>query len=116
MKITITGSLGNISKPLAQHLISAGHQLTIISSDANKVSAIKALGATPAIGSVNDVAFLAGAFSGADAVYTMVPPNLDAANMRQHIADIGQNYAQAIQQSGVTRVVNLSSIGAHLNG
>ena len=49
MKITITGSLGNISKPLAKQLIKAGHQLTIISSSADKVAAIEALGATAAI-------------------------------------------------------------------
>src|SRR5689334_1306092 len=66
MKITITGSLGNISKPLAKQLIGAGHQLTIISSDAGKVQAIEALGATAVIGLVTDVDFLTRAFTGAD--------------------------------------------------
>ena len=36
MKITLTGSLGNVSKPLAEILISSGHDVTIISSDAAK--------------------------------------------------------------------------------
>ena len=32
MKITITGALGHISKPLAKELIDNGHSVTIISS------------------------------------------------------------------------------------
>jgi uncharacterized protein YbjT (DUF2867 family) len=115
MKITITGSLGNISKPLAQQLISAGHELTIISSSADKVAAIEALGATAAIGLVTDIDFLTKAFTGADVVYTMVPPNLGASNFREYVGSIGKNYAEAIAKAGVPRVVNLSSIGAHLN-
>ena len=62
MKITLTGSLGNISKPLADILIKNGHEVTIISSDSKKVSDIEALGAKAAIGSVLDVAFLTDAF------------------------------------------------------
>lgn len=116
MNFTITGSLGNISKPLAELLVAAGHEVTIISSDAGKTEAIKALGATPAIGSVEDANFLAKVFSGKDAVYTMVPPNFAAANIRTFISETGKQYAEAIKASGVKRVVNLSSIGAHLDG
>jgi len=116
MNITITGSLGNISKPLSESLIRAGHRVTIISNSADKKAAIEALGATAAIGSVEDISFLTSAFRGADGVYTMVPPNFGAAHWRQYIAGIGSNYAAAIRSAGVTRVVNLSSIGAHLPG
>jgi uncharacterized protein YbjT (DUF2867 family) len=117
MKITITGSLGNISKPLAQELVQKGHQVTIITSDAKKQKTIEALGAKSAIGSVEDVAFLTQTFSGSDAVYCMIPranyfdPNLD---LDAFTDKIGNSYAEAIQQSGVKRVVFLSSIGAHL--
>jgi len=116
MKITLTGSLGNISKPLADILIKNGHEVTIISSNSKKVHDIKAQGAKPAIGSVSDVVFLTEAFKGADAVYTMVPPNWGVSNYRQYIAETGKNYLEAIRASGVKRVVNLSSIGAHLSG
>src|SRR5580658_2402046 len=67
MKITVTGSLGNISKPLAKQLIAAGHQVTIVSSNADKTADIEALGATAAIGSIADTVFLTKAFTGADA-------------------------------------------------
>ena len=43
MKIIVTGSLGNISKPLANQLVANGHGVTIVSSDANKVNEIEYL-------------------------------------------------------------------------
>src|SRR5258708_33987004 len=115
MKITLTGSLGNVSKPLAEILIKNAHEITIISSDSKKISDIEALGAKAAIGSVSDVAFLTEAFKGADAIYTMVPPNWRVSNYRQYIAETGKNYLEAIKASGAKRVVNLSSVGAHLS-
>jgi len=114
MKITITGSLGNISKPLTEILVKTGHDVTVISSNADRADEIKTLGASPAIGQVTDVPFLTEAFKGTDAVYTMVPPNFGAKEWKNYIAGIGQNYAEAITASGVKKIVNLSSIGAHL--
>ncbi len=44
MKITVTGSLGHISRPLAQILVKAGHQVTVVSSKKEKTAEIQALG------------------------------------------------------------------------
>lgn len=115
MKIVVTGSLGNISKPLAAQLIEAGHQVTIISSDKDKIAGIEALGASAAIGSLADTDFLTNTFTGADALYAMVPPNFGTNNLRQYMGDTGKSYAIAIQKAGIKKVVALSSIGAHLN-
>jgi len=114
MKYTITGSLGHISKPLVQKLIAFGHQVTVISSKESNRVAIEKLGAKAAIGSVENLAFLTSAFAGADAVYTMVPPNFSAANWKEWIGQIGKNYADAIKANQINYVVNLSSVGAHL--
>lgn len=114
MKYVVTGSTGHISKPLTEHLVKAGHQVTVISSSNARVSEIEALGATAAIGNVEDVDFLSKTFAGADVVYTMVPPTLSAADWKGHIHAIGKNFADAIVAAGVKKVVNLSSIGAHM--
>ncbi|OOQ61444.1 NAD(P)H-binding protein [Mucilaginibacter pedocola] len=114
MKITVKGSTGNISKPLTQKLIAAGHTVTVVSSNADKAAEIEALGAIPAIGNITDVDFLTTAFSGADAIYTMVPPNFGATNLRAYMNQAGEAYAQAIKNADVKKVVQLSSIGAHL--
>lgn len=118
MKITLTGSLGHIGRPLTEILVSQGHQVTVISSKTEKEQEIKDLGAIPAIGSIEDQKFLTQAFTGADLVYTMIPPspgafsdpNFDIFATCKEITD---NFANAIQQAGVTRVIHLSSIGAH---
>lgn len=117
MKLIITGSLGHISKPLAIALIQQGHVVTVISSNRDKQKDIEAIGAKAAIGSVEDVSFLSQTFTGADAVYTMLPPfkfeenpNLDG---RDEARRLTTNYVTAIRQSEVKKVVHLSSIGAH---
>lgn len=115
MKVVVTGSLGHISQPLAKELIQKRHSVTVISSNPEKQKDIEALGATAAIGSLEDVEFLITAFSGADAVYVMIPPNFAANDSLVFYQTIGNNYAQAIQQAGVKRVVHLSSWGAHLD-
>ena len=115
MKVIVTGSLGNISKPLAKELVQKGHAVTVISSKPEKQKDIEALGATAAIGLLEDVDFLVSTFAGADAVFAMVPPNFTVPDSREYYRRIGSNYAQAIQQSGVKRVVHLSSWGAHLD-
>ena len=114
MKFVVTGSLGNISKPLARRLIAAGHEVTILSSKHDKAELIQSMNAKPAIGSVTDIAFLSSVFNGADAVYIMVPPFFGAPDWKKYIAGIGENYATAIKISEVKNVVNLSSIGAHM--
>ena len=114
MKIIITGSTGNIGKPLTTMLVGAGHEVNVITSDNNKMEDIKALGAKPLVGSVEDARFLAAAFSGADAVYTMIPPNMTSADWKTFIYSVGNNYVKAIKASGVKKLVNLSAIGAHL--
>ena len=114
MKYVITGGAGNISKPLTEKLLKAGHEVTVISRNAENIKSLTSLGAKAAIGSVNDIAFLKKAFAGADAVYTMVPPNYSTNDMKASIAEVGTNYADALKKSNVKYVVNLSSVGAHL--
>src|SRR6185503_18837610 len=110
MKIIVTGSLGNISRPLAEQLVQKGHHVTVISSKSEKQKDIEALGASAAIGSVEDPAFLTAAFTGADLVYCMLPPNhwFNGVDPVLYCRQVGNNYAQAIRQSGVKRAIHLS--------
>ncbi len=48
MKVVVTGSLGNISKPLTTELVQKGHTVTVISSNEERSKEIKALGAIAA--------------------------------------------------------------------
>lgn len=119
MNIVLTGSLGNIGKPLATALVQKGHSITVISSNAERKATIEALGVKAAIGSMFDVDFLTSTFKDADIVYLM--ETMEAAgDMFDKSVDfigtinkIGNNYRTAVEQSGVKKVVHLSSIGAH---
>jgi len=113
MKIVVTGSLGHISKPLAQMLVQKGHSVTVISSNSQKEKDIQSLGAKAAIGSIDDADFLTAVFSGADIVYAMEPP-IDFKNSDFGFwINVANSYVHAIENSGVKQVVHLSSIGAH---
>jgi uncharacterized protein YbjT (DUF2867 family) len=121
MKIVVAGSLGYVSKPLTEKLIEKGHSVTVISSSADKQVAIEAMGAKAAIGSMEDASFLTDTFSGADVVFCMLAPygnfadpHNDAATVINRADAMTQNYVQAIERSGVKRVVYLSSIGADM--
>lgn len=114
MKYVITGGAGHISKPLAEQLLSAGHDVTVVGRNPENLKSLTEQGAKAAIGSVEDLAFLTGTFKGADAVYTMVPPVFQVDDWKAYIGQIGKNYAEAIATAGVKYVVNLSSMGAHM--
>jgi len=114
MKYVITGGAGHISKPLALKLMEAGHEVTVIGRNAEHLNELTDKGAKAAIGSVEDAAFLEKAFAGADAVYTMVPPNYATNNLKAYIASVGKRYAEAIAANKIKYVVNLSSVGAHM--
>lgn len=118
MNIVITGSLGHISKPLVKDLVHKGHMITVISSNPERKNEIESLGARAAIGTMEDVGFLTESFKGADIVYAMEAMGAASffdkdIDIMAAITQIGHNYKQAIEQSGVKRVIHLSSIGAH---
>lgn len=120
MNIVVTGSLGNIGKPLTQELVQKGHSVTVISSNAQRQKTIEAMGGKAAIGSMFDADFLAATFEGADIVYLM--ETMEAAgdmfdksvDFIETINQIGNNYRQAVERSGVKQVVHLSSVGADM--
>lgn len=110
----ITGSIGNISKPIVEGLVNAGKKVSVITSSADRVMEIEKLGAKAILGNVADAAFVKSAFKGAEVVYTMIPPIWQTNNWRASQNVIGNNYAEAIKENGIKYVVNLSSIGADL--
>lgn len=123
MKIVLTGSLGHISKPLAVQLIAKGHNVTVISSKADRKKEIEALGAKALIGQMEDAEFIISAFAGAEAVYCMeiIDRNLMTGAdftlevMIDRVKQIVTNYKQGIERNGIKKVIHLSSIGAHTN-
>ena len=115
MYIVLTGGAGRITKPLAMKLLKEGHAVIIITRNADHIAELTdpEMGGIAAVGSIEDADFLTKTFTDAEAVYTMVPPDFDKEGLNDWKKQ-GEIYATAIRNSGVKRVVNLSSIGAHL--
>lgn len=112
MKIVITGSLGNISKPLAQELVKNGHTVTVISSNPEKQKNIEDIGAVAAIGKLADVNFLTKSFTGADAVYCMTPFDFTARDQCAYFQKIEASYLGAIKAACIKKLVFLSGWAA----
>ncbi len=115
MKYVITGGAGHTSGIVAEKLLAAGKDVTVLGRNAENLKTLAAKGAKTAIGSLEDEAFVTKVLADAHAVYTMIPPNYTTDNFRAYQNRVGTNLYNALKNSGVKFVVNLSSIGAHLH-
>jgi uncharacterized protein YbjT (DUF2867 family) len=116
MKITVTGSLGNISRVLIEKLTANDHEVKVISSNPERAHEIEKLQAIPLIGSLSDMEFVVQSFKDADAVYTMVPPDFSVSDYYDFADKIHQNYVRGIEHNSIQHVVNLSSVGVAVAG
>ncbi|HUK52412.1 MAG TPA: NmrA family NAD(P)-binding protein [Candidatus Binatia bacterium] len=108
----ITGATGNTGKVIAQKLLAAGQKVRVIGRSAEKLQPFAAQGAEVFTGSVDDAAAMTRAFTGASAVYAMLPPSMTSKDYRADQDRISDALAAAIAQAGVKYAVALSSVGA----
>ena len=110
----LLGANGNVTSRAARSLLQQGEPIRVVGRNAASLEPLRQLGAELAIGDAQDATLLARALDGATAVYTMIPSDYGATDMRRSQTLFGAAIAAAIAQSGVRRVVNLSSVGAEL--
>ncbi len=113
--IAITGATGNIGSRLAGELLLKNEKIRCIARGRQKLETLAGRGAETAVVDLTETDALAAAFSGADAVFAMIPPHYGAADFRAYQNKVGQSIADAVVRAGVRAVVNLSSQGAHLS-
>jgi uncharacterized protein YbjT (DUF2867 family) len=94
----VTGATGNVGKVVAEQLRAQGHQVRAVARSAGV--------------SLDDLPALIKAFSGADAAFLVIPPEINAPDLRKRQNAIGVNLAEAVKQTRVQRVVFLSSVNA----
>jgi uncharacterized protein YbjT (DUF2867 family) len=109
---TITGATGKTGSVVAMHLLEHDLPVRVIGRSAVRLETLHQKGAEIVVGDQGDVKFLTEAFSGSDAVYLLIPPKFDAEDFRMYYNTLGDAAITAIKQSGVKRVVFLSSLGA----
>jgi uncharacterized protein YbjT (DUF2867 family) len=91
-----------------------GVQVHILTRDAEQVKNFVDSGATVHEGDLEDAEFVARATATTDALFWITPTPLKAEDLRVFQSRLGANAAAAVVANRIGRVVNLSSIGAHI--
>jgi uncharacterized protein YbjT (DUF2867 family) len=112
MIITVMGATGHTGHAVATQLLEAGVAVRALGRSAERLAGLAAAGADVRTGDAGDAAYLTEAFSGADAVYTLLPYDPVIAGYRAAQRRIGAAVVAAVRAAGVPKVVFLSSVGA----
>lgn len=110
----VMGATGRTGHRIVEQLLQAGAPVRALGRSRERLAPLAAAGAEIRAGDQADAGFLADAFKGADAAYTLLPYELgargyDAAQDRQ-----GEAIASALRRSGLRHCIALSSLGADL--
>jgi uncharacterized protein YbjT (DUF2867 family) len=108
----VLGASGNTGKVVAETLLRQKKKVRVVLHDAAKGKAWGEAGADVAIADVDDEAALEHAFSGAEGVYVLLPPNFSSSHVRVDNNRRTNTMAAAVEAAGVPHVVLLSAIGA----
>ncbi|MGB7620985.1 MAG: NmrA family NAD(P)-binding protein [Terriglobia bacterium] len=108
----ILGATGNTGNVVANHLLAKGQKVRVVGRNADRLRALANRGAEPFVCELSDVGTLVKAFSNAQGVYVMIPPDLSSPDFRAHQDRITGALAAALERAGVKHAVSLSSIGA----
>lgn len=112
--ITVMGATGHIGRKVTALLLQAGLGVRALGRSETRLAELERAGAEALVGDANDAAFLTRAFHGADAVFTLLPSDLQAVDYHAAQARISTAITTAIRDSGVHAVVAISSLGAEL--
>src|ERR1043166_5595633 len=108
----ITGATGNTGSVVADKLLAGGQKVRVIGRDAKRLERFTRKGAEAFTADVTDANALTRAFSGATAVYAMIPPNSTSSDVRKYQGQVSDALVSAIEKGRVPHVVALSSFGA----
>ena len=113
----VFGATGQTGSAVADTLLEKKLPVRVVLRSDKAADAWRAKGADVAFADVIDVGAMTKVLDGAIAVYAMNPPAYHVADMFAVAKDVGAAYVEAITQSGVQKVVLLSSVGSqHATG
>jgi uncharacterized protein YbjT (DUF2867 family) len=108
----ITGATGNTGSVITKKLLAHGQKVRAVGRSADRLAPFAAEGVEPFVCELTDANALVKAFSGARAVYAIVPPSMTSTDYRADQAKVADAIAEAIEQAQVKYAVALSSVGA----
>src|ERR1700738_4967327 len=108
--IVVLGATGKVGGKIADILIKEGHNVKLIA---------RAIGLSDRFGNINnaevipaditDATMVTEIFTNADSAFVLLPPNFTTKNYREFQREVGDATIQAIRNSGIKYIVNLSS-------
>jgi uncharacterized protein YbjT (DUF2867 family) len=108
----ITGATGHTGTVIANRLLTENKKVRVIGRHADRLQPLVAKGAEPCACDLTDQAALTKAFTGAKAVYVMIPPSLTSQDFLADQERASDTLATALEKARTTHAVVLSSIGA----
>jgi len=93
----ITGASGKIGKNVALELLTRGKKVRVIGRGEEKLKPLTEKGAEAMIGDLADGSFLNRAYSGAKAVYVLIPPNSHSSDFKAYQQKIAHNHLEAVK-------------------
>ncbi len=114
--IAIMGATGNVGGKIAALLAKKNEPIRVIARSADRLRPLAGKTVTAFAGDANDTEFLVNAFTGADAVFALIPPDPKAPDFMRYADTIGESIARALEIVKMKHVVYLSSVGGELAG
>ena len=112
----VIGATGHTGTIVAEKLLAKGEKVRVVGRNAGRLERFKQKGGEAFVGDVSDANAMARAFSGAEAAYVMVPPNLSSPDVLGHARRVTESLAGALEKNATPYAVVLSSIGADQAG
>lgn len=113
----VFGATGQTGSAVADALLEKNQPVRVVLRSNKTAAAWQAKGAEVVLADISDLETTTNAMQNANAVYAMNPPAYNVADMFAAVRGIGERYASAIKNSGVQKVVLLSSVGSqHASG
>ncbi len=107
----VIGATGHTGSIVADKLLAKGEKVRVVGRDERRLDRFKQRGAEASVGDAADANAMARAFSGAEAAYVMVPPNMSSPNVLAYQERVNEALAGALEKNSVKYAVVLSSTG-----
>jgi uncharacterized protein YbjT (DUF2867 family) len=113
MMYAVLGATGKTGGCAASALLAMGKAVRVVARNPEKAAVWRARGADVALADADDSAGLARVLRGVEGAYIIVPRNFGVSDVLESRERCIDSLARGVEQSGISNVVFMSSVGAH---
>jgi uncharacterized protein YbjT (DUF2867 family) len=109
--IVVTAPTGTIGRQVLENVLDSGEPIRVIARDPSRLPSQTRERVEVVQGSHGDIDVVSQAFTGADAVFWLVPPDPHAKSVEAAYVDFTRPACDALKSQGVRRAVGVSALG-----